>query len=318
MMQMSLSSLSLVSQTVVNQYAIRKDKQQKEEFRQYALGALQKAGWKTQIDSTGKILPSNNIVAGNPSTASILLTAHYDTPARLPFPNFLTPRNLLGIILYQLFLLFAIVLLPFLLSLGFLFATGNVILGFYTFLVLTLVLTIFLVAGPANPNNANDNTSGVLVLLETALALPAEMRSDVALVFFDNEELGMFGSAAHIKQYGRLANQTVLNFDCVGVGDTFLFAQSKACRKSKELQQQLSIGFATLHNKTVLLDTSPFTFFPSDQLMFRQGIGISALKSHPFIGFYINHVHTKKDIVLQSENILALRNGIIHFIAIQK
>jgi hypothetical protein len=35
-----------------------------------------------------------NIVIGNPDTAKVLYTAHYDTCARLPFPNFITPKNI--------------------------------------------------------------------------------------------------------------------------------------------------------------------------------------------------------------------------------
>ena len=52
------------------------------------------------------------------------------------------------------------------------------------------VLLLFF-AGPANKHTANDNTSGVATLIEIMKELPEELRSDVAFIFFDLEEVGL-------------------------------------------------------------------------------------------------------------------------------
>ena len=41
-------------------------------------------------------------VLGDPETAKVVFSAHYDTCARLPFPNFIAPKNLLVTLGYTL------------------------------------------------------------------------------------------------------------------------------------------------------------------------------------------------------------------------
>ena len=47
---------------------------------------------------------ARNIVIGDPEAAKVLYTAHYDTCARMPFPNFITPKCLPIYLLYQILL----------------------------------------------------------------------------------------------------------------------------------------------------------------------------------------------------------------------
>ena len=85
-----------------------------------------------------------------------------------------------------------------------------------------------MMAGPANRHTANDNTSGVITLLEIALSLPEELRSDVCFVWFDNEERGLLGSAAFAGKHKETKKGAlVLNFDCVGDGDSLQFFPTK-------------------------------------------------------------------------------------------
>ena len=81
-----------------------------------------------------------------------------------------------------------------------------------------------LLDGPASRHTANDNTSGVITLLETALAMPEADREEVCFVFFDNEEKGLFGSAAFTKAHKKAKKETLnINFDCVSDGDFIQF-----------------------------------------------------------------------------------------------
>ena len=91
--------------------------------------------------------------------------------------------------------------------------------------ILVVLAMFLLMAGPANRHTANDNTSGVTTLLDIMTALPTEARESVAFVFFDLEEMGLFGSAGFANQHKQIAKNTLLvNFDCVSDGDTILFA----------------------------------------------------------------------------------------------
>lgn len=296
---------------ILQQHLVRKSKAQKAAFRHTVTEALQQAGWPVHTETTGSLLPSNNLVAGDLHSARLVLTAHYDTPARLPFPNFIAPRNLFVNFLYQMALAAVLVVLMVIPGGFVLWFTDNSLLYMAVMLATICLLLGLMLAGPANKFNVNDNTSGVLTLLEVAMALPAELRGRVALVFFDNEELGLVGSSAFRKQHGTLEDKLLLNFDCVSDGDTFLFVQGKGCRRIPLVEQQLTSAFAPSAEKKVLVDSSPLTLYPSDQIWFPRGVGVVALRRLPVVGLHVSRLHTGRDRVLQAENLLFLRDGAI-------
>lgn len=303
------------SQRVLQNHMVRKTRRQKQAFRAELAQTLQRAHWPVTIDSGGKLIKSHNVVVGNPRTAQFVCTAHYDTPATLPFPNFLAPQNLVLSLAYQLVLALLIVALP--IALPYLMGrllppfAGLPLLLWLLQLALLMLALFLMLAGPANPNNANDNTSGVLTLLEAALALPPEARAGICFVFFDNEELGLVGSGLFRSHYGSLRGQTVLNFDCVGNGDTLLFIQPRHCQKDAALQRQLQHAFLPTPGKKVTLDSPRFTFYPSDQVGFARGIAVAAFKRAPIVGLYVNRIHTRRDVVLDEQNIFLLQRGIV-------
>ena len=155
---------------VLQHFPIRKSKAQKQQFRDAVQSYLKSLGYDSTIEKGS--MGAHNIVIGNPETAKYLITAHYDTPAALPFPNLITPCNFLPFLGYQILLtlvMFAAAFIP-----GLLLALAGVsaenasliwLLCLYALLALMLV-------GPANKHNANDNTSGVVTVLEIAKSLP--------------------------------------------------------------------------------------------------------------------------------------------------
>ena len=74
-------------------------------------------------------------------------------------------------------------------------------------------------AGPG----ANDNASGVAVMLEAARVLAEEdLPFDLRVVAFGAEEIGLVGSAYYVDQLATAENDAVIamiNMDMVGVGD---------------------------------------------------------------------------------------------------
>ena len=78
--------LTELSRKILEDYQVRKTKKQKQAF----IELLQTYIPGLQVQKMG-IPKSQNLVIGDPKTAKVLLSAHYDTCAQLPFPNFITP-----------------------------------------------------------------------------------------------------------------------------------------------------------------------------------------------------------------------------------
>ena len=89
--------------------------------------------------------------------------------------------------------------------------------------------------GKANTHTANDNTSGVITIIEAACNMPEEFRDRVCFILFDNEEKGLLGSKALAKKYKNIKqNKLVINFDCVSDGDYLLFLPYQSNEKGRE------------------------------------------------------------------------------------
>ena len=80
-------------------FPIRRKDAQKEAFRQYVVECATTRGLTASVQTTsdGK---NKNVVVGNPETASVVFTAHYDTPARALVPNLMFPNSWIYL-LYQ-------------------------------------------------------------------------------------------------------------------------------------------------------------------------------------------------------------------------
>lgn len=253
---------------------------------------------------------------GRPDTAKVLYTAHYDTCARLPFPNFITPKNIFVYLLYQFLIVGVFFALTFLLGLliGFILSftsvdegTGYMITSFSLQLVLFAFLFLML-GGPANKHTANDNTSGVTTVLDIMQALPQEQRDKVAFVLFDLEEAGLFGSSSFASRHKAVKKNTLLiNFDCVSDGETILFSLKRSTKKYAALLEE-----AFVPTPDVAVDITRNAFYPSDNVSFRGGIGVAALKKAKLFGtLYMDRIHTKRDVIYRKENIRFLTNGAI-------
>lgn len=76
--------MTSISETVLRAFMIRKTKDQKTAFIDY----LKSQFPELQVEENKK---NRNLILGDPAKAKVLLTAHYDTCAKLPFPNFSRP-----------------------------------------------------------------------------------------------------------------------------------------------------------------------------------------------------------------------------------
>lgn len=309
MSQIEARRLTPFSRRVLAHHPVRKTRAQKAAFRAEATEMLEGFGWGVHTQQAGGLVQSCNLIAGDVAKARVIFTAHYDTPARMPVPNFMAPRNLALTLLYQLALGLLLLAVPFAIAFGLLLLTGWFWLFISVYLLLVVLAMWLLLAGPANPSNANDNTSGVLSLCEIAAAMPPELQAHTALVFFDNEEKGLLGSYAFMKQYGTLTGKLLVNFDCVGVGDTLLLVPGAKLRKSEKAAALLRQSFGGGEKLRVLVDGKPTTMYPSDQMWFGTGVGVAALRQSPLLGLHLSRLHTARDTVLEQQNILDVCAG---------
>ncbi len=298
---------------VVKNYPVRKSKKQKQAFRADVTQWLQNLGYPV-CEEEGSF-HSCNLVIGDPQRARYLVTAHYDTCARLPFPNLITPCNFWTFLLYQIFICLMLMLPALAVGglVGYLLHSFDI--GYFLFVVLLWAAIVLMLIGPANSSNVNDNTSGVVTLLEIARSIPELHRKNVCFVLFDLEEAGLIGSASYKKKHKReIPNQLVLNLDCVGEGDDIYFFPTAKLKKSKERLaplQKLAGGYG---KKSIAVRTKGFSIYPSDQSNFPYGVGICALKRGR-AGLYLSRIHTPRDTVLDETNVNILRAALTTLIS---
>lgn len=307
--------MTQTTETVFRKYQIRKTKKQKSAFIDYVKTVADENGYSHEIQKG--LFGARNIVVGSPEKAKVIYTAHYDTCAVLPFPNFITPKNIFLYLLYQFGILIPVFLLSAMasffvsLALMLLFSDSSLsyIGGLLCFEFLLIGFCFFIIAGPANRHTANDNTSGVTTLLDLMTSMPEELRGEAAFVFFDLEEMGLFGSMSFASKYKRaVKSKPLLNFDCVSDGDHILFAVRKSASRYAPLLKEAfpkdgRVSAAEVCTKGV--------FYPSDQTNFNGGIGVAAFKKTKNGLLYMNRIHTPKDTVYREENIRFLTEGAI-------
>ena len=256
-------------------HEVRRTKKQKTAFLTWVTGYAEDLGVRFTVEESGKAIRSRNIVFGDVDKARTIITAHYDTCAWMPTGAVTTPGCWPILLLTEL-----------------------------VQLVLLLPLLAIMFFGVSNLHTANDNTSGVLLVL----LLMAQMkdRPDVAFVLFDNEETGLWGSQAFIRAHPQAARRFLLNLDCVGDGDTLLFTgvprglrMPQAVRLQKAMEE-----IAPRYGMSTAGGAFPKWLYPSDQMLFPRGTALAALKGRKLL--YLNRIHTPRDTVLEERNLLCL------------
>lgn len=305
---------------ILQAYQVRKSNKQKSDFIEYLKERLAGKGYdpdrEITVDSKGSgLFLSRNILVGNPQQAEVIFTAHYDTCAVLPFPNMMAPTNPVLFILIQLLLVVIIFFLTG--AVGFLvgltFQSG--VIAYFTFLGALIFLMVQMMFGIRNKHTANDNTSGVVVLTQFLEALSPEHREKVCVVYFDNEEKGLFGSSFFAKKYKKvMKNKLLINFDCVGDGKNVVSLAKSAAGKDSLYELFVNVLKQTAEGSDVkfLHRRIKPMMFPSDQMHFRKGVGICALKKSP-LGMYCARIHTPFDTKCREENVNFLVKGMREF-----
>lgn len=297
-----------LSKTIFDQYQVRKTRKQKDRFI-----TLMKSHFPELIVQEGGFPKNKNLILGDVKTAKVVLTAHYDTCARLPFPNLITPKNFLIYLIYSILIIIPYILVG--LGLNFIIAmiTENLMINYILSLIFYVAVLYLLFAGPANKRTANDNTSGVITLCEIYQAMTPEQRAKTAVVFFDNEELGILGSGYFRSIYKKeMKDKLLINYDCVSDGDHIMIGVSKKARM--KYWEIFAESFTNTETKNVLIEKAERLLYPSDQSNFKCTAAVAALNKNKILGYYMSRIHTGRDTVFDENNITLLKEDTISFV----
>ena len=288
-------------------YPVRRTNEEKDRFQRYVLDLLSSKNMDAKIETTGD-KKNENIVIGDPLTAKVVCTAHYDTPAASLFPNIMIPRNQVLFYLCHftpILLILAVALgVPWMIT-GLMGFEGDARMGPFLMMYLAIYYGLFFLLYRVfkNPHNFNDNTSGVAAILTMIDRLNDEQRDHVAFILFDNEEKGKKGSKAYYKDHENvMKDKFVVNFDCVANGENVIFIAMKEAEKRREYPALRSAFEGNGEYKT--------WFYPvkgshsnSDYKNFPCGVGCMACRQSKRGVFYTPYIHTPRDTVANNENI---------------
>ena len=305
---------------VLEKHQVRKTGAQKTRFIGYVKEVAASSGYSAHVERGA--FGVRNIVVGDPSRARVVFSAHYDTCPVMPMPNFITPKRFDIYIMYQMVLLAVLLFLPCaavflgitaLLQCGAIdeSVAGNLLPFLVELCLISMVLLVMF--GPANKHTANDNTSGVVTLISIMRDIAPEERTNAAFIFFDHEELGLLGSSSYRSKHKfMMRDKLLINFDCVSDGDHIMLVLRKGAIEYKD-----AIGLAYRDDGGLKVEVaSKGVFYPSDQAVFRCGVGVAALKSTKDGVLYMDRIHTPRDTVFCEENIEYLTRSSLELVKI--
>lgn len=294
------------AQKLFDECPVRFKRAEKNKFLLLVRGKFHELGYESNQIRTLKQGSSRNFVVGKPD-AKYVFTAHYDTPGRTGFLLFSAPLfgqtggNLVYIVLMVLLFLLAemggIKLMDYISDI-YTQGPASIILPLLAciFPILIGLAVLFIPIFVKNKNNRNDNTSGVLGVLALAeiIAKDKVMKENSCFVLFDNEEWGLIGSAkysAWLKNNGcDISRATVINLDCVGVGDRLaVVSTSRRNKLAKYLKNALTEKGEKVSRKTSIM------IYMSDHASLRGAVMIARVRRAVFGPLYIPNIHTRKD-----------------------
>lgn len=297
---------------LLKEHPVRKSRAQKAAFRSWVMEQAQAMGYAAQVEQQGM---HANLVIGDPETSQVIFTAHYDTPARMVVPNLIFPANIPMFLCVQLALVLGLLAIS--VAVG---GTVGMLLhqpqtGYFVGLAVYWVILLLMLLGPANPSNANDNSSGVAAVLELMARIPQEQRAHAAFLLFDNEEKGLLGSSRYAKAHPEVRKgKLLINLDCVGDGEHVLFMANQATR-AHALFPLLIQTMEEQPGRQFVLREMEKSVYPSDQRHFALGIAVCACQKSRRLGYYCSKIHTAGDTVCSQENMDYLAAGLTRFVA---
>ena len=89
---------------------------------------------------------------------------------------------------------------------------------------------------------------------------------------------------------------------------------TKKIKKDTAAMEALRSICGSADRKSLAIREKGFAYYPSDQKNFPMGVGIAAFRRGKWAGLYCDKIHTKKDTVLDENNVSFLRDRLIRLI----
>jgi len=312
-----MEKLQLFAETLFQKHNTRMWRKEKDAFLADATLAFENLGYDevaVKEDKNPLGITSRNLVVGKPD-ADILITAHYDTPGRNGFLLILAPifGALIGSFLIVIPLGFLMGLLATAVTRTFDIGQLNLMIANPAYLLLAVLLVASLIK---NPKNHNDNTSGVLGVYQMAelIAENPELKARTAFVLFDHEEVlpGLLGSKAFAKwrkqNCPEKSNATVINLDCIGIGDVLTVMTRKKHVAWDNIAEFLEgEGFTVKKARGGLAGNS-------DHAPFARGVSLLFQKRSLTGPLYIPKIHSGRDKECDLEQIERLSAAVYKYL----
>ena len=285
------------AERIERDFPVRRKEKEKVDFRTWLVYTLKELGYSPKLESGTSALSAGgnvtNVVVGDIEKAKIVLTAHYDTGVREVLPPLICPTRPATYMLYEALMPLLALAVSFLISFGVTFALNLPNMTLPLFLLFLIVALFYPKYGKSERDNLNDNTSGVVALLEVAKALTPRYRGEVCFLFLDGGTQGSKGAKRLIHAHPELKKKSVVVLDCVGEGD--------------ELLDTILEQFSNSEKKTCFLKTDGFVHYPSDNRAFTGGTVICACKKVKGFGRCILPRKTEE---IDEENLSLLCDGL--------
>ncbi|KAL0222495.1 hypothetical protein RCL1_002349 [Eukaryota sp. TZLM3-RCL] len=242
--------------------------------------------------SITKFLPkaqSQNVIAASPIKSNkpkIVVCAHYDTSrSSLNFSPSMVPsfRKSFILLFISMILLALCCVANFILIL---IKVNYSLYFFYGTIPLVLVLLSVFISLVHRElcfefvHGANDNASGVSVLVKTAEHLRNyQFLNNIEFVATGAEEAGTFGISNYIKRYG-IKNTIFINLDNLGTGNLFV-TSSEGCIFKYQINQKLreAVEKVLIQKSKLPISISPYNLLTTDAtvVMARKGLAFSVM-----------------------------------------
>jgi len=312
-----------IAQVLFDKFGTRMWRKEKDSFLSYCEQEFRNLGYEdgeiqVQEGKSALGLKCKNLIVGNPN-ADVLVTAHYDTPAKNGFIFSFQP--IVGetasfiIFPFAFFVLFMVI--------------GNFvsrILGVLQFEIvhlgawLGISMTVVSVLGffIRNKYNHTDNTSGVLGVFDVAkrMAQNPELKSKTAFVLFDHEEIflpglsfGCLGSRLFAKwrkeNFPNKEIGKVINLDCIGNADVLTVISKK---KNPICDEVLS------HFQEKDFNPKQLYSGGADHSSFECGVSLIYQKRSLLGPLYIPNMHTNRDRICNIEQVERLGEAVHQYL----
>jgi hypothetical protein len=259
-------------------------------------------GYECEKKTHRGLIRSVNLETKN-ENPEYLFIAHYDTGTIIPlWMNWLMKLTGINRQFLMLIVGFGLVIAFTAIEMHF-----PVIGKIITILFFASMLTILI----PNGKNYNDNTSGVITLLNLAKRLKQIQNNKVKFLFVDNEELGILGSSAH-KAYMEKnkkipPNCKVISIDCVGGSEEIpLIIRNGWSGYEPIFKEGLEKEFGLCKSVKIILpasDNYPFIRYGAINISFVKETIIPG-------GYYIQKIHSRNDKTIDMEKIERLCNAL--------